>query len=602
MFVRLGTIQCRIVIIMASGDSVQQIKDRLSIVDVISSYVELHQAGKSFKGKSPFTSEKTPSFYVSPDRGMYYCFSSSQGGDMFTFIEKMEGVDFKGALKLLAEKAGVELVPEDPKKRTERDTQYSILEEATGFFESELGKHSEAMDYLLSRGVTKETISKWRIGYVPGPPKNGWRHTRDFLRSKNFVDADIQRAGLIKQAGEGKEPYDVFRDRIMFPIMDPSGRVVGYSGRVLEKGSEAPKYVNSPETELFNKSEVLFGYDKAKQGIRHYDFSLIVEGQFDVVLAHQAGYTSAVAVSGTALTALHVGLLQRLSNRVVLALDADRAGISAVKRAADVMLSRGIDLKVASLPEGKDPADIIQADPAEFKKIIGHATHVIQFLLQVIKDESKDERTFKLRARDEILPYLLKMDSFIDREHFIDIIATSLGTTKDAILLEVARLESIKKVEPAQSQPESVEVSEVKAKLNNRKESIMNYLVVVHDLLSDQEKTILAKAFEEIHNTTLEEVAKQLTPEMISGLTFTLEQEFEQMSPHSRQIELVEKLREFSSLSLKEAMRKEQIMLKAAEQNQDEENLKISMENINALHKKLSEVGLPDDLFDISKS
>jgi len=458
------------------------------------------------------------------------------------------------------------------------------------------------MDYLLARGVTIETISKWRIGYVPGPPKNGWRHTRDFLRTKNFADSDLQRAGLIKQAGEGKEPYDVFRDRIMFPIMDPSGRVVGFSGRVLEKGSEAPKYVNSPETELFNKSEVLFGYDKAKQGIRQYDFSLIVEGQFDVVLAHQAGYSNAVAVSGTALTTLHVGLLQRLSNRAVLALDADRAGISAVKRAADVMLSRGIDLKVASLPEGKDPADMIQADPTKFKKIIGNATHVIQFLLQTLKAEAKDERTFKLRTRDEILPYLLKMDSFIDREHFVDIIATSLNTTKDAILLEVARLESIKKVEPTHKVEAPTEVSEVKAKQNNRKESLLAYLVVAYSILNEQEKKVVGKAFQEITDTTIATVTERMSPEIISGLVFTLEQEFEQMSSHARQAELVEKLQEFSALSLKEAMRKEQTLLKAAEVNDDESSMKVCMENINVLHKKLTEISLSDKLFDINKS
>ncbi len=229
---------------MASGDGVQQIKDKISIVDVISPYVELHKAGKNFKGKSPFTSEKTPSFYVSPDRGMYFCFSSSQGGDMFTFIQKMEGVDFKGALKILADKAGVELIPEDPKKRDRRDTLYHALEEAANFFEDVLQKSEEVQKYLEDRALTKEKIKKWRIGYAP----NDWRQLKEHLNQKGFTDEILLSAGLLKQADQGKQPYDVFRDRVMFPIMDSSGRVVGFSGRIFSKDTEAAKYINSPET------------------------------------------------------------------------------------------------------------------------------------------------------------------------------------------------------------------------------------------------------------------------------------------------------------------------------------------------------------------
>ena len=169
-----------------ASDSVQQIKERLSIVDVVSPYVELHQAGKNFKGKSPFTNERTPSFYVSPDRGMYYCFSSSQGGDIFTFIQKMEGVEFKDALKILADKAGVELVPEDPKKKSERDRLYDVLEDATKFFEDYKYKNPEVLKYLTDRGVLAETISKWRIGYAPGPPNYGWRELKDHLEAKGY--------------------------------------------------------------------------------------------------------------------------------------------------------------------------------------------------------------------------------------------------------------------------------------------------------------------------------------------------------------------------------------------------------------------------------
>ena len=316
---------------------VEEIKEKLDILEIVGGYVELHKAGRHYKGRSPFTNEKTPSFFVSPERGMYYCFSSQKGGDMFTFIEEMEGVDFKGALKILADKAGVELVPEDPKKRDARETQYALLEEATRFFFKQREEHADVTTYVKKRGVTGETIHVWRIGYAP----DEWRALRKHLLEKKFTDGQMLKAGLIKRADGGKEPYDVFRDRVMFPIADASGRIVAFSGRTLKKDDAVPKYVNSPETDLFQKSEILYGYDKAKQGIRHYDFSLIVEGQFDVVLTHQAGYTNAVAVSGTALTTHHIMLLDRLSHRAVLALDADRAGLSAIRRSSELMLAYG---------------------------------------------------------------------------------------------------------------------------------------------------------------------------------------------------------------------------------------------------------------------
>ncbi len=421
---------------------VEQIKQRLSIVDVVGSYVALQKAGKNFKAKSPFTNERTPSFYVSPDRGMYYCFSSGKGGDMFTFIEEMEGVDFRGALKILAERAGVELVAVDPRSRDDKEKLHALLEDATLFFRAELKKFPQVAEYLATRGVSPATLEKWRIGYVP----EGWRNLKDHLVKKGYTEEFIHRSGLLKKQdqGGGGNSYDVFRDRIMFPIADSSGRVVGFSGRTFSKDPAAPKYVNSPETELFLKSHVLFGYDKAKQGIRTYDFSLVVEGQFDLVLSHQAGYTNAVALSGTALSLQHVELLQRLSNNVVLALDADTAGIASVKRAATVMLKRGMDVKVARIIGGKDPADLVREDPKLLKQSVGHATHVIEFLLAILQSDTKDERTFKLRVREEVLPFIALMPNKIDQEHFQQSVATILGVTSDSVRHEMVRMEEEK--------------------------------------------------------------------------------------------------------------------------------------------------------------
>lgn len=584
-----------------AGDSVQQIKERLSIVDVVAPYVELHSAGKNMKGKSPFTPEKTPSFFVSPDRGMYYCFSSSKGGDMFTFVQEMEGVDFREALKILAEKAGVELVPEDPKKRGERDASLGLLDTATTFFSQKLSNYTPAQDYLKARGIKGETSARWRLGYAPGPPAGGWRELRTHLKEKGFTDEQMFKAGVIKTAGEGKEPYDVFRDRVMFPIFDSGGKVIAYSGRILAKDTEAPKYVNSPETEFFNKSEALYGYDKAKQGIRKFDFSLIVEGQFDVVLCHQAGYNNTVAVSGTALTPHHVALLQRLSNRVVLALDSDRAGLAAVKRAADLMLVRGMDVKVAAMPEGSDPADLIAADPASFKSVISKAAHVIEFLLATLKSQSKDDRTYKLKVREEVLPYIVKMDNRIDADHFVGVVAKAIDSDKEAVRLEVARLlEEVKQPRSVENIVKDKHAAGAEGKAGDpysRQLELRHYLVVAADLIDDKKSQIIRDKLENLSGQTIDALASEIPPEKKSQLLFTLETEFAALSERHLLEELNTKLREFTLLSIRVKLTIQKERLFEAERNNDQTQIDELLQQITLLQKDLAKSSLVENVF-----
>ena len=555
-----------------ASDTIERIKERLSIVDVVSPYVELHQAGKNFKGKSPFTNERTPSFYVSPDRGMYYCFSSSQGGDIFTFIQKMEGVEFKEALKILANKAGIELIPEDPRKKTERDRMYDALEDATRFFEEYRYKNPEVLEYLTNRGVTAETIAKWRIGYAPGPSKYGWRELKDHLETKGYTKDELFKAGLIKGADAGKEPYDVFRDRIMFPIFDTAGKVVAYSGRILAKDTEAPKYVNSPETDLFNKSEILYGYDKAKQGIRNLDFALVVEGQFDVVLSHQAGYSNTVAVSGTALTAHHVMLLQRLSNRVVLSLDADKAGIAAVRRAADLMLPRGVDLKVANIVGGKDPADLVNEDIQKFRKIIGTAKPIVEYLLDILETAKKDDRSFKLKVREEILPLLVKISNRIDQEHFEGVIAERLGTTKEAIHFEVERFNELQaeKANVYTREPKPVATVANKVAAWKTREKIQEDLAVYIFVFPETKRDILSHAFTDLSGVAPEVILSKLKSEDISRLSFEFERDIAATNQRQHYESAVDKLNELNKFILQEKLQDLKERLKEAESQNDE--------------------------------
>lgn len=430
------------------SDHVQQIKERLSIVDIVGQYVKLSKAGKNYKGHSPFNKEKTPSFFVSPDKGMYYDFSTGQGGDIFSFIERVEGVDFKGALELLADKAGVTLTKESRQTRDLREKLYAILEIACTFFEKNLTAHTSATTYITERGIQQKTIKNFRIGYA----RDEWESLYTHLKSVGYTEEEIEKAGLIKKGEHGKY-YDRFRSRIIFPIFDSTGRVVAFSGRIhgpAEKNERNAKYLNSPETTLYDKGKILYGFDKAKTAIRKYTFTIFVEGQMDLVLSHQAGYTNTVAVSGTGLTEHHLGLIHKLSKKLVLAFDADRAGIESCGRAATLALKRDIEVKVAHIPEGKDPADCIREDVESWKKIIRDSTHVIEYFLAIAVTKSEKEGWNKRKTityvRDTVLPYVALIQSATERAYFEHTVAEQLHISDTAVTDDVLTLRNTEAV------------------------------------------------------------------------------------------------------------------------------------------------------------
>ncbi len=418
--------------------TVEQIKERLNIVDVVGQYVKLTKAGKNYKGLSPFKKEKTPSFYVSPDRGMYYCFSTGKGGDAFTFVEEMEGLDFRGALKVLSERAGVELREEPKAARDERERMYRALGDATEFFEKNLEEHKEARTYLASRGLDQHTMQKFRIGFAA----DDWSTLHDHLRKRGYADRELERVGLVKRGEKGRY-YDRFRCRIMFPIFDSAGRVVAFSGRIFGSAADDPanaKYLNSPETPLFDKSRILYGYDRAKNTIRKYNFAIIVEGQMDLVMSHQAGYTNTVAASGTGLTQTHLEQLARISPNVVMAFDGDSAGIRSASRAATLAIGMGMEVKVAALPKGHDPADLIKADPDLWRAAIREAKLIVDFSLEIIAAETKEPRQRMVRVRSETLPFITHMQNRMDQAFFVGKIAQWLNIKEEPIWEEVTKL------------------------------------------------------------------------------------------------------------------------------------------------------------------
>jgi DNA primase len=413
------------------ADTVQQVKDRLSIVDVVSQYVKLERRGGSLRARCPFHAEKTPSFFVSPERGTYHCFGCGVGGDIFSFVEAVEGLDFKGALKVLAEKAGVELVYErgGKEQKDERDRLLELMEAATIFYVSR--SDDAAKKYLKERGLSEQTVKAFRLGLAG----DEWSALSDFLKTKKFSDKEILDAGVAKKNERGSLT-DKFRNRIMFPIADSAGRIVGFSGRIFgEKASpEAPKYLNSPETPLFHKSRILYGFDRAKQSIRKVNCAVLVEGQVDLLASHQAGWGNTVAVSGTAFTTEHAALIRRMTDNLVIALDADEAGIKAASRAAREALRGSLNVKVARLPDGLDPADLILKEGAEaWKKAIRDSKDIITFLLDVLEEHSKGADRFRRAVETVVLPFLSDVASPIAREQYLREIAKRLDVSESAV-------------------------------------------------------------------------------------------------------------------------------------------------------------------------
>ncbi|MDP3958473.1 MAG: DNA primase [bacterium] len=439
------------------SSTTEQIKERLSIVEVVSSYVKLERAGQNWKARCPFHNERTPSFIVSPSRNSYHCFGCNRGGDIFSFVEEIEGVEFKEALRSLAERAGVALPRRDPRERGKEARAYALLEEATRFFESGLLKSPEAKEYLKRRGLAEETIASWRLGYVP----DEWRLLLTHLKNKEYAEGEIEAAGLAIKSEKGH--YDRFRGRIIFPIENAQGKIVGFSGRYFSKegkAAEGAKYLNSPETALFNKSRILYGLSRAKQSMMRADFAVLVEGQMDLLMAHQAGVTNAVATSGTALTEEHLKMVRRFTSNLVLAFDSDEAGFAASERGfkmAALSIPLGMNVKAAKLPKGEDPADFAARDPAGFAKAVEEARSIVDFHLETFRERGLDERAMIAKVRESVLPLIALIPSHMDRAHYVAAAAKAVGLDEAHVWEELKKMQGtqfeIRREEDANARP-----------------------------------------------------------------------------------------------------------------------------------------------------
>jgi len=440
-------------------DQVEEIKQRIDIVDLIGSYVELKKAGANHKAICPFHSEKTPSFMVSADKGIFKCFGCGESGDIFTFIEKIEGVDFPEALKILAERAGVKLKRIDKKFYDQKRILYEINNKAGDVFyhiltKTKIGK--PAMDYLKKRKVKEKTIQDFKIGYAP---KN-YEFLSNYLLKKGFQEKDIIASGLaLKRDIYRKDSipiYNRFRGRIMFPLYNPAGNVIAFSGRLLkEEEGQGGKYINTPETPIFSKSKAVFALDKAKTAIRKLGFVVLVEGQMDVILSHQAGFINTIASSGTALTEEQVEHLSRLTNNFLFAFDADKAGVEATKRGVEIALEKEIDVSIALIPEKfKDAAEVITKDPSIWKKSIKNAKPFLGYLFELAFSEKKGDLApqEKRDIAKILLPQIAKIKDPIMAGDYIAKLADRLKTKESYLYDWLKKYEEKQEKNKIQSQ------------------------------------------------------------------------------------------------------------------------------------------------------
>lgn len=501
-------------------DAKEEVRSRLNIEDVIGEYVQLKRAGRSFRGLSPFSSEKTPSFYVSPDKNIWHDFSSNKGGDVFSFVMEVEGMDFRQALELLAQKAGVDLtkfqsagsqkLAEAKKRSLEANRLASI------YFQKSLVSNQHALEYCFGkRGLSKQVVADFMIGYAPTTGDA----LKKFLTRRGFSNAELTAAGLLNRFGG-----DLFRGRMMIALMNATGQVIGFTGRIIDDDPKAPKYLNTPETTLYDKSNHIFGLSQAKEAIRQAGRVVIVEGNLDVVSSHQAGVKNVVATAGTAMTEKHLGALKRLSADVRLAYDGDKAGIAASERAIGMAGQLGIDLSVISLPEGfKDPDELIKSSAEAWQQAIDTALPAIEWVLrQYTSRLDLGSAKGKQQFIDKAFDLLDKVESRAEVRHYGEFIAEQTGFSYQEVLNMVGRDDVEQTIVMNEDKAEQPAAAENFAEMEFRYEddalavasidgpSQELFAQLDSGMLHGEERQALARYFAHYHGKKLTETPKQL--------------------------------------------------------------------------------------------
>ncbi len=443
-------------------ETIDEIRTRNDIADVIGSYLSLKSAGGRFKALCPFHKEKTPSFTVSPDRQIYHCFGCDAGGDVIRFIQEYEKVDFMVALQMLADRAGMELnFEEGDGKRSNKRELFQIHEGVSQLYHRILLEHPEGeagRAYLETRNLKPETVEAFRIGFAP----DRFDALEKWAKQKKISVELMEQAGVMARSERGST-YDRFRKRLMFPILDEAGRTIGFSGRLIDPNDRGGKYVNSPETPLFRKSRVLFGIDKARKAMAEKRTAIVVEGQLDAIRCHEAGVTNVVASQGTALTSDHARMIRRYADEVILVLDADAAGQKAALRSSEAFIAVELSVRVASLPEGEDPDSLILKQGAEaLTECVTSAVSALDFLINCsAKTENLDAEAGLMRTARAVESLIAHAPGAVQRDRMIQRASERLGLSPAALRRDMART---KQARPAPAKPAKEELPAAPAK------------------------------------------------------------------------------------------------------------------------------------------
>ncbi|MDZ7611345.1 MAG: DNA primase [Candidatus Moranbacteria bacterium] len=587
-----------------------QIKERLNVAELVGEYLKLEKAGTNYKALCPFHNEKTPSFMVNPERNFWYCFGCQKGGDVFTFVMEMEGLEFREALERLADRSGVEIPrfkKKDPREKQQKEKLYEIVESANQFFQNQLSSSplgSQAKKYLQERSIPEDQISQFQIGLAP----DSWSSLLEYLLESGYSLSDIAKTGLLVQkantSGGGKSDYyDRFRGRIMFPISDQVGKIVGHSARVMPGGDESSaKYINTPQTEIYDKSRILYGLNLAKTAIKREGFAVVVEGNMDVMASFGAGVENIVAVSGTALTPEQIDILKRYTANVKLCFDMDEAGQKAVFSSVQTCLEREVDTEVVLLPDGfKDVNDLTIKDPSSWKKAVEASSPVMEYFFSAITNRhDRNNPKGKRLIASEFLNIVKHIADPIEQSYWIKKLSDAIQVEEDTLtqVLEKVKVKNVDRREKNDSSQKTA--SKTKNTVKSRKAGLQERLVGLFSLYKDQ----LGPDMEEAENLLEEsylEIFKKIQKGELEGIQEKVgECEVQVKYGYDDKTGFMElevdpeKEWEHIKKELAGEIKRKQLRdivwdIKRAEEDGDEESLQILMDNFSKLSRELGE-------------
>ncbi len=584
------------------SDQVEEIKSKVDIVSVIGEHVKLTKAGSNYKGLCPFHSEKTPSFMVTPELQIFKCFGCQEGGDVISFVQKYEGIEFYDALKILAERAGVELKKQSA-KFSQKDKIYEINALAKRFYQYILHKHQAGkipLEYLIKdRKLKSLTIKEFELGYSPMQGSA----VLNFLRKKGYSLKDLELAGIAFV--RGNRGFDRFNGRIIFPLHDHRGNTIGFAGRMMpEDKRDLGKYINTSETEVYKKSQTLYGYDKTRMEIKKQGFAVVVEGELDMISTWQADIKNTVAIKGSALTPDQVKLIKRITDRIVLALDSDFAGDEAARRGIDIAQEAGLDVRVARLGKFKDPDDMAKEDPEGLKKAIEEAVDVWDFIIEDILERNNRSGSGTSKVSRELVPILASITDKIVQAYYVGLVAQRLNVNEEAVAQEVMNLlknGGVRKKEYLVKR-ESPKQKTRQQMLEERLLSLAFQLDtnVLEETLYDIFKSPVPKklfqhflSFTKINeNYSIKTFSDYLPPELKEAYAALILEDNQNFvdDPNSVERELNLLIKELKILDLKVRLQKITIDIAKYEKENNENKLKMVEEKFNKLSRELSKL------------